>query len=113
SGLAGDDIDSDHVGFALGPRLNACGRLDHAREAVELFTTATPGLAADIAQNLCRLNDQRRATERRIAEHAAAMAEEAGMTVPERRAIVLAHRDWHAGVIGIVCSRLVERFCRP
>ncbi len=113
SGLAGDDIDSDHVGFALGPRLNACGRMGHAREAVELFTTATPVQAAMIAANLCKLNDQRRATEYRIADHAAAMAESAGMTGPDCRAIVLAHADWHAGVIGIVCSRLVDRFHRP
>jgi single-stranded-DNA-specific exonuclease len=113
SGLAGDDIDSDHVGFALGPRLNASGRLEHAREAVELFTTATPPQASAIARNLCRLNDERRATERRIVEHAAEMAEAAGMTGPERRAIVLAHADWHPGVVGIVCSRLVERFSRP
>ena len=113
SGLAGDDIDSDHVGFALGPRLNACGRMGHAREAVELFTTATPVQSALIAANLCTLNDQRRSTERRIAEHAAQLAESAGMTGPGRRAIVLAHPDWHAGVIGIVCSRLVDLFHRP
>jgi single-stranded-DNA-specific exonuclease len=87
--------------------------MGHAREAVELFTTATPAQAAMIAANLCRLNDQRRSTERRIAEHAAEMARAAGMTGPDRRAIVLAHRDWHAGVIGIVCSRLIEEFHRP
>ena len=113
SGLAGDEIDSDHVGFALGPRLNACGRMGHAREAVDLFTTATPAQAAMIAANLCKLNDQRRSTERRIADHAAEMARSAGMTGPDHRAIVLAHADWHAGVIGIVCSRLVDQFHRP
>jgi single-stranded-DNA-specific exonuclease len=113
AGLDGDNIDSEHVGFALGPRLNACGRMDHARDAAELFTTATPEQAAAIAKNLCKLNDQRRATEQRIADHAAKMAEEAGMTGEDRRAIVLAHAEWHAGVIGIVCSRLIERFHRP
>ena len=113
SGLAGDEIDSDHVGFALAPRLNACGRMGHAREAVELFTTATPAQSAMIAANLCKLNDQRRSTERRIADHAAQMAADAGMTGPDRRAIILAHPDWHAGVIGIVCSRLVDLFHRP
>jgi single-stranded-DNA-specific exonuclease len=113
AGLAGESIDSEHVGFALAPRLNACGRMGHAREAVELFTTATPAEAAAIAQNLCKLNEQRRATERRIAEQAAEMAEAAGMTGDERRAIVLAHEEWHQGVVGIVCSRLVERFHRP
>jgi len=113
SGLAGDEIDSEHAGFALGPRLNACGRMGHAREAVELFTTATLTEAHEIAQNLCRLNDQRRATERKIADHAMEMAEAAGMTTPDRRAIILSHENWHPGVLGIVCSRLVSRFNRP
>jgi single-stranded-DNA-specific exonuclease len=112
-GLAGEHIDSDHVGFALGPRLNACGRLGHAREAVELFTTATGQRASDIARELSRLNDRRRAEERRIADHAIELAHQAGMTHPDTRAIVLAHQDWHLGVVGIVCSRLVNRFCRP
>lgn len=113
SGLGGDEINSEHAGFALGPRLNACGRMGHAREAVELLTTATAAEADVIARNLCRLNDQRRATERSVAEQAIQMAEAAGMTGPDRRAIILAHEDWHPGVLGIVCSRLVSRFSRP
>jgi single-stranded-DNA-specific exonuclease len=113
SGLAGEHIDADHVGFSLGPRLNACGRMGHAREAVELFTTADGERARTIAAELCRLNDRRRVEERRIADHAAELAEAAGMTAPDRRAIVLAHEDWHLGVVGIVCSRLVSRYCRP
>lgn len=113
SGLAGESIREEQVGFVLGPRLNACGRMGHAAEAVELFTTATGTRAEEIAKKLTQLNDERRATERRIAEQAAKMAEEAGMTGNGRRAIVLAHEDWHMGVVGIVCSRLVEKFCRP
>lgn len=113
SGLAGDDIDTEHVGFALGPRLNACGRMGHAREAVELFTTAEGERATEIAQSLTQHNNERRTTERRIAEQAMRLAEEAGMTLSDRRAIVLAHEDWHPGVVGIVCSRLVDKFCRP
>lgn len=113
SGLGGQNVDSEHAGFALGPRLNAAGRMGHARDAVELFTTATGPRATEIAENLSRLNTQRRATELRIAEQAMEMAEAARMTSPDRRAIVLAHDDWHQGVVGIVCSRLVERFCRP
>jgi single-stranded-DNA-specific exonuclease len=113
SGLAGEHIDAEHVGFALGPRLNACGRMGHAREAVELFTTAQGERAAEIARELSRLNEQRRLEERRVAQHAIELAEEAGMTVPGCKAIVLAHEDWHQGVVGIVCSRLVTRFCRP
>ncbi len=113
SSLADDKIDAMAVGFRLAPRLNACGRMGHARDAVELFTTATGSRATSIAEMLCHLNDERRATERRIVDQAAAMAEDAGMTGPDRRAIVLAHAEWHPGVIGIVCSRLVEQFHRP
>jgi single-stranded-DNA-specific exonuclease len=113
SGLAGDNISEEHVGFALGPRLNACGRMGHAAEAVELFTTATGSRAEEIAAKLTKLNEERRATERKIADQASRMAEEAGMTRGDRRAIVLSHDEWHQGVVGIVCSRLVDRFCRP
>lgn len=113
SGLAGENVDSMDVGFRLGPRLNAAGRMGHAREANELFTTADPDRAAAIARELSRQNDDRRAVEREIFESADRLAETAGMTGPDRRAIVLAHPEWHAGVIGIVCSRLVERHCRP
>jgi single-stranded-DNA-specific exonuclease len=113
SGLAGDSVGEEDVGFRIGPRLNACGRMDHAREAVELMTSATGARAIEIAEQLTRLNDQRRATELSIFQHACELAEAAGMTAPDRRAIVLANRDWHAGVVGIVCSRLVERYGRP
>jgi len=113
SGLSGENIESDDVGFKLAPRLNACGRMGHAREAVELLTTAGAPRAKEIAGALCKLNDERRATERRIFDRAAAMVVERAMDSPDCRAIVLAHEEWHAGVVGIVCSRLVERFGRP
>lgn len=113
SGLAGEAISSEHVGFALAPRLNACGRLGHAREAAELLTTAAGERATSLAQELTRLNERRKAIEREIFDQASRLAAEAGMTSPDRRAIVLAHNDWHPGVVGIVCSRLVEAFGRP
>lgn len=113
SGLAGEKVDSEHVGFVLAPRLNAAGRMGHARDAFELLTTARGERAAEIARSLTRLNDERRAIERSIFSAADALAEESGMTGGARRAIVLAHDDWHAGVLGIVCSRLVERRRRP
>ncbi len=113
SDLAGENVKADDVGFKLGPRLNACGRMGHAREAVELLTTATGQRAIAIAEQLSRQNDQRRASERAIFQQAVELAEAAGMTGPDRRAIVLAHADWHPGVVGIVCSRLVEKFHRP
>ncbi len=113
SGLMSDDIDTEKVGFVLAPRLNACGRMGHAAEAVRLLTDAPEVEARAIAERLARLNRQRQKTERTITEHATQMAEDAGMTGDDRRVIVLADESWHAGVVGIVCSRLVDRFCRP
>lgn len=113
SDLAGANIDSEKAGFILGPRLNACGRMGHARDAVEMLTIATRDRALTIARELSKLNDSRRRTEKRIFEQAAEHAEAAGMTRDDRRAIVLAGDEWHAGVVGIVCSRMVERYCRP
>jgi len=113
SGLAGSNIGELDVGFRLGPRLNASGRMGHARDAVELFTTADGPRAREIAEHLTRQNEARRAVEQEILQQAIEMAERSGMTGPDRRAIVLAHPDWHVGVVGIVCSRLVERYSRP
>lgn len=113
SGLGGERVSAEGVGFQLAPRLNACGRMGHAREAVELLTEAQGARANEIAHRLCRLNDERRRTEKTIFEQACEMAHEAGMTGGDRRAIVLAHPEWHAGVVGVVCSRLTEKFARP
>ncbi|MHC4422471.1 MAG: single-stranded-DNA-specific exonuclease RecJ [Planctomycetota bacterium] len=113
SDLTGEDIDSEKVGFVLAPRLNACGRMGHAAEAVRLLTDAPPDEAVESARRLTRLNRQRQDVERRIADQATRRAEDAGMTTDDCRAIVLADESWHAGVVGIVCSRLVERFGRP
>ncbi|MBL1217077.1 MAG: single-stranded-DNA-specific exonuclease RecJ [Planctomycetes bacterium] len=107
-------IDTVAVGFRLAPRLNACGRMGHARDAVHLLTQVTDlQEAARIAVELNRLNDDRRNTEQHILEQARAMAIEHGMTSDHNRIIVLAHEDWHRGVVGIVCSRLVDEFHRP
>ncbi|MBY0311958.1 MAG: single-stranded-DNA-specific exonuclease RecJ [Phycisphaerales bacterium] len=113
SGLGGEDIGAMEVGFRLGPRLNAAGRMGHSREAVELFTVADAARCKEIAEHLSKQNEQRRRVESDIFELACELAEKQGMTGTDRRAIVLAHETWHAGVVGIVCSRLVERFHRP
>lgn len=113
SGLGSEKIDADAVGFRLAPRLNAIGRLGHAADALELMTDATGPRALELAQKLSRVNEDRKARELAIVTQAAEMAETMGMTGPDRRAIVLAHEDWHPGVVGIVCSRLVEKFARP
>ena len=113
SGGAGGRQDAQVVGFRLGPRLNAAGRMGHARSAMELFTTADGPRAAELAQELSALNTKRQKVERAIFEQAREMAVDQGMTVAGRHAIVLRHADWHPGVVGIVCSRLVEAFGRP
>lgn len=113
SGLDGEEIDSERAGFALGPRLNACGRMGHAQAALEMLTVAPAARAAEIARELNRLNQERRDTEQRIFEQACERAEALGMTGADRRAIVLSDERWHAGVVGIVCSRLVAKYHRP
>ncbi|MEM9916298.1 MAG: single-stranded-DNA-specific exonuclease RecJ [Planctomycetota bacterium] len=111
--LRAEKVDAYHVGFVLGPRLNACGRMGHARQAVSLMTDASPGRARELANFLTQENDRRRSTERRIVKQAKAMVEDGDHAADDRRAIVLAHEDWHPGVIGIVASRLVETYHRP
>jgi single-stranded-DNA-specific exonuclease len=113
SGFADASVDEEQVGFQLAPRLNACGRMGHAKEAVELLTTATGERADELAIQLSQQNELRRRIEREIFEEACELAEKEGMTSPDKRAIVLAKQGWHAGVVGIVCSRLVEKYHRP
>ncbi len=113
SNLREEKVDAYHVGFVLGPRLNACGRMGHAISACKLLTTAIGDEAREIAEFLNRANDQRRSTERTIFQEAAERVKQADYDAADRRAIVLADTEWHPGVIGIVCSRLAERFGRP
>ncbi len=113
AGLAGEHIDSEKVGFVIAPRLNACGRMGHAADAVRMLTVADRDEAMAIAQQLAAHNAHRQKVERTIFEQAARLAEDLRMISDERRAIVLAHPEWHPGVVGIVCSRLVDRFGRP
>ncbi|MBX3378981.1 MAG: single-stranded-DNA-specific exonuclease RecJ [Phycisphaeraceae bacterium] len=113
SGLGGEKVEAADIGFRLGPRLNAIGRLGHAREALELLTTADEARARAIAGALTGWNDERRATESAISAQAQSLAIERGMTAPDHRAIVLCDPSWHRGVVGICCSRLVGLFHRP
>ena len=108
--LDGEKLDAYDVGFRLAPRLNACGRMGHARLAVELLTRAEPDRCRRIAEHLEKQNAERQKVERRITEEAAEMVRSGAA---DGKAIVLASADWHAGVVGIVASRLVEQFGRP
>src|SRR5687768_7935845 len=113
AGLDGQSLDSYHVGFLLAPRLNACGRMGHARLAVEMLTEASHERAVEIAEYLERQNRERQSLERKILDEAAMQCAQLGYDCEDCRAIVLGKEDWHAGVIGIVASRLVDRFNRP
>jgi single-stranded-DNA-specific exonuclease len=106
-------VDAGAVGFRLGPRINAAGRLGHPRAALELLLTDDPAEARALAQRLEELNQERQAVEGRILREAIAAVEEWPEADRRRRAYVVAGADWHEGVIGIVASRLVERFNRP
>ena len=111
--VSGDaEVSSSYIGFRLGPRLNAGGRLAEAQKAVELLTTTDVERARVLAADLDQENRARQSIEEQILNQAIAMVN-AWPDLPERRSIVLASAEWHPGVIGIVASRLVERFNRP
>jgi single-stranded-DNA-specific exonuclease len=113
AGLTGQKLSSFDVGFKLAPRLNACGRMGHARLAVEMLTTDETSKAADIATYLEQQNRARQQLEKQIADQAVAQAIELGYDKEDSRAIVLGQEGWHPGVIGIVASRIVDKFHRP
>jgi single-stranded-DNA-specific exonuclease len=106
-------VDAGAVGFRLGPRINAAGRLGHPRAALELLLTEEPETARRLADELEGLNRERQAVEARILREAVAQVREWPEEKRRRRGYVLAGEDWHEGVIGIVAARLVERFNRP
>jgi single-stranded-DNA-specific exonuclease len=111
--VSGDaEVSSSYIGFRLGPRLNAGGRLAEAQKAVELLTTTDGERAQALAADLDQENRARQGIEEKILNQAVAMVG-AWPDLAERRSIVLASAEWHPGVIGIVASRLVERFHRP
>lgn len=110
SGLAPDEaVGAGQVGFRLGPRINAAGRLADARAGLELLLTRDEGEAGTLARLLDDANKERQAIEAEIVEAAAAQAE----TLPDGPALILSGEGWHRGVVGIVASRMVERFHRP
>jgi single-stranded-DNA-specific exonuclease len=102
-------LDAQVLGFRLAPRINAAGRISRADAALDLLLTDDSARAGEIAHELDVVNGERRAIEERIAWEAEAEVCELG----ERFAYVVAGEDWHAGVIGIVASRIVERYHRP
>lgn len=111
-----DEVSPYHIGFRLGPRLNAAGRIGDALAALELLLTSDGARAAQLAKMLDDHNAGRQQIERRILEQAMAQAREQKATVAgpaADRVLVLAQEGWHPGVIGIVASRIQQEFYRP
>jgi single-stranded-DNA-specific exonuclease len=106
-------VDAGAVGFRLAPRINAAGRLGHPRAALELLLSDDADQAHRLASELERLNRDRQQVEDRIRREAIAEIESWPEPLRRRRGYVVAGADWHEGVIGIVASRLVERYHRP
>jgi len=106
-------VDESSIGFRLAPRINAGGRLCRPEAALELLLTEDPLEAAELANELESLNRERQAIEERILREAVAQVEEWPDARRRRRGYVVAGETWHEGVIGIVASRLVERYNRP
>ena len=108
AGLEEKTLTAGHLGFQLGPRLNAGGRLGSARRGLELLLTSDPSRAETLAMELDAENSERRKVELAILSEAEAMLE--GFDFPAHRAIVLAREGWNTGVLGLAASRLLEAY---
>ena len=111
AGLAGREISSVQIGFVLAPRINAAGRMGAADMAADLLLCQDEAQAEELAKALCALNRERQCVEQTIYSQAEEMIEQ--LPEEERRALVLASDTWHQGVVGIVASRLSEKYSRP
>jgi single-stranded-DNA-specific exonuclease len=112
SSIPAGEVSAGQVGFRLGPRINAAGRVDYGIKVVELLTTDSHEVASKIAEELDAHNGERRAIEATVLEQALAQAA-AIMDRGSRYSLVLAGAGWHPGVLGIVASRIVEKYYRP
>ncbi len=109
AGLEDKPVTSVSVGYTLAPRINASGRMGQAEVAVELFLTKDPARADELAARLCELNRTRQTIEGEIFQQCVQSLDEH----PQQGAIVLAGSQWHQGVVGIVASRLAEKYACP
>ncbi|MFZ5645681.1 MAG: single-stranded-DNA-specific exonuclease RecJ [Bacillota bacterium] len=112
SGIKSDSLGTREVGFALAPRLNAAGRIGDASISVDLLLTGDPEEAAGLAEILDRGNQERQRIEGMVLAEAMGILD-ADPQISAGRVIVLASEGWHSGVVGIVASRLVERYYKP
>ena len=111
AGLAGKPVSSIQIGFVLSPRINAAGRMGAADLAADLLETDDPARAEALARQLCQLNRERQMVEQAICADATEKIQRLGSE--ERSALVLCSEKWHQGVVGIVASRLSEKYACP
>ncbi len=113
AGVATREISPGHLGFVIGPRINASGRMGSALGAWELLTTEDPARGRVLAQELERVNQERAETQNAIWDQVRARVEEGIAQGKFKHGIVVADPGWHEGVVGIVASRVTEMFHRP
>jgi len=101
-----------HIGFVLGPRINAAGRMDSARASLDLFLSNDKDEAYDLAKALDRHNAERQKIQAAVIDEAIAIAEQE-INFKDQKIIVLGKEGWHKGVLGIVASRLADKYYRP
>ncbi len=105
------EVNSNTVSFGIAPRINACGRMGHERDALDLFLTENIVEANRITERLNEYNKKRQEIEKRMFEEAVQKIETEN--IKEKNAIVLGGEDWHHGVIGIVASKITELYYKP
>ncbi|MBF0294066.1 MAG: single-stranded-DNA-specific exonuclease RecJ [Magnetococcales bacterium] len=110
--LSGERMSAGQIGFQIGPRINAGGRLGKGTLGAELLITDDPQRAMEIARILDDYNQERQILEKKIFQEAVGLIEGSG-SVEGRHGVVVGHEGWHPGVVGIVASRLAERYHRP
>lgn len=104
------EINSSVISFGVAPRINACGRMGHAQEALDLFLCDDANEAKEIATRLNAFNQERQAKERSICEQ---VVEQIEAGEKDKTCIVLGHENWHHGIIGIVSSKVTEMYFKP
>ena len=112
-GLMGKEITISDVIFKIGPRINASGRMQSGKEAVDLLVARDMADAMAKAKEIDRYNQDRKELDRQITEEANAILEARGEDLASKRSIVIYNPDWHTGIIGIVASRLTELHYKP
>ena len=112
-GLTGKEITISDVIFKIGPRINASGRMQSGREAVELLVSRDVNEAYELGKAIDQYNKDRKELDKRITEEANAILESRGEMDSDKKSIVIYNKDWHKGIIGIVASRLTELYYKP